>query len=95
MVRVLKQAEIDESKLHVTFLSEKPDASLLSKLAELYFGQDVFKIVKDSIYLNCPNGYGRTKLTNNFFENKLKVLVEFDLGSGEYATNVVKQIFYK
>ncbi len=32
---------------------------------------------------------------DDIFENKLKVLVEFDLGSGEYATNVVKQIFYK
>ncbi|MDE1870060.1 MAG: hypothetical protein KGH71_03690, partial [Candidatus Micrarchaeota archaeon] len=25
------------------------------------------------IYLYYPNGYGRTKLSNNFFEKKLKV----------------------
>ena len=27
----------------------------------------------DAIYLYCPNGYGKTKLNNNFLENKLKV----------------------
>ena len=25
------------------------------------------------IYFHCPNGYGKSKLSNNFFENKLKV----------------------
>jgi uncharacterized protein (DUF1697 family) len=25
------------------------------------------------VYLYCPNGYGRTKLTNTFWEKKLKV----------------------
>ncbi len=26
-----------------------------------------------SVYLFCPNGYGNTKLTNTFFEKKLKL----------------------
>jgi uncharacterized protein (DUF1697 family) len=32
-----------------------------------------FVIIEKVIYLYCPHGYGRTKLTNNFFENKLGV----------------------
>ena len=35
--------------------------------------QEEFMISDDIIYLYCPNGFGRTKLTNNLFENKLKV----------------------
>jgi uncharacterized protein (DUF1697 family) len=30
-------------------------------------------IIEDRIYLYCPGGYGKTKLSNNYFENKLKV----------------------
>jgi len=30
-------------------------------------------IIGKEIFLYCPNGYGITKLSNNFFENKLKV----------------------
>jgi uncharacterized protein (DUF1697 family) len=25
------------------------------------------------VFVYCPNGYGNTKLSNTFFENKLKV----------------------
>ena len=32
-----------------------------------------FILIDKEIFLYCPNGYGNTKLTNNFFENKLKV----------------------
>jgi uncharacterized protein (DUF1697 family) len=34
---------------------------------------DEFLIYDQEIYLFCPNGYGRTKLSNNFFERKLSV----------------------
>jgi uncharacterized protein (DUF1697 family) len=32
-----------------------------------------FSIVGKEIYLYCPNGYGITKLSNNFFERELNV----------------------
>ena len=35
---------------------------------------DEFRISGRLVYLHCPNGYGRTKLTNAFFERKLGVV---------------------
>ena len=63
----------DDSKLHVTFLSSEPDTANISKLSDIKFNNDEFVISEKSIYLFCPDGYGNTKLSNNFFENKLKV----------------------
>ncbi|WP_439129982.1 DUF1697 domain-containing protein, partial [Polaribacter sp.] len=36
-------------------------------------GEDQYKIVDDVVYLHCPSGFGKTKLTNNTIEKKLKV----------------------
>lgn len=35
--------------------------------------EDKFKVVKDVVYLYCPSGFGKTKLTNKTLETKLKV----------------------
>jgi uncharacterized protein (DUF1697 family) len=37
-------------------------------------GEDQYKIVDDVVYLNCPKGFGLTKLTNNVIEKKLNVI---------------------
>ena len=37
-------------------------------------GEDTYQITEDVVYLNCPKGFGSTKLTNNFFEKKLNVI---------------------
>jgi uncharacterized protein (DUF1697 family) len=63
----------DLAKLHVTFLSEKPEASNIEKINAGNYAPDEFIIENDAVYLFCPNGYGNTKLNNTFFENKLKV----------------------
>lgn len=34
---------------------------------------DQFKIDEDMVYFYCPNGFGKSKITNNIFEKKLKV----------------------
>ncbi|MEH0154839.1 DUF1697 domain-containing protein [Limibacter armeniacum] len=70
----LSDPNIDIDKLHVTFLAKKPVPEKVAALKELDFGDDQFQVVGKCVYLYCPNGYGRTKLTNNFFENKLKVI---------------------
>lgn len=69
----LKKANVDIAKLHVTFLSEGPDRTALEQLDGIVSGDDEFMIAGKEIYLYCPNGYGRTKLSNTFFEKKLKV----------------------
>lgn len=63
----------DESFLHVTFLDSLPAREDLDKLENIQTGEDQFVVYQHWIYLFCPNGYGRTKLTNNFFENKLRL----------------------
>jgi uncharacterized protein (DUF1697 family) len=37
-------------------------------------GEDTYKIVSDVVYLYCPSGFGKTKLTNNIIEKKLDVI---------------------
>mgnify|MGYP000336105947 CR=1 FL=1 len=36
-------------------------------------GDDKYKIDRDVVYFYCPNGFGKSKITNNLFEKKLKV----------------------
>ena len=63
----------DITKLHVTFLSETPEQTNIDKIKVGIFGNDEFIISGKAIYLFCPDGYGNTKLSNAFFETKLKV----------------------
>jgi len=66
--------EQDGAKVLITFLSKVPKAMSIEKLMS-YVKLPEQLIVKDKvIYLHCPNGYGKTKLSNNFIENKLKVI---------------------
>jgi uncharacterized protein (DUF1697 family) len=69
----LKENNIDFDKLHVTFLADKPSKENLGNLKNFDYSPDKFIIDGMEIFLYCPNGYGITKLSNNFFENKLKV----------------------
>jgi uncharacterized protein (DUF1697 family) len=60
-------------KLHVTFFPEEPNPVQLNKIEKNSFLPDEFIVSGREVYLYCPDGYGRTKLTNLFFENKLKL----------------------
>ena len=63
----------DPAKLYVTFLYEPLADPQLSNLKAPDGIKDKFAIGEQEIFLFCPDGYGRTKLNNNFFEQKLKV----------------------
>ena len=67
----LEEPDIDIKHLHVTLLDGDPDASRLAPVQAQSFGEDRWQIQGRRIYLHCPNGYGRTKLTNTFWEKKL------------------------
>jgi len=69
----LNLRSLPEDKLHLTLLQAVPDPALTAKIAASDFSPDEFVVSGNAIYLYCPDGYGRTRLTNNFFENKLKV----------------------
>lgn len=68
-----KDPELDQKLLHVTFLATIPSEDLVNTMKEKDYGTDAFEVIGKRIYLYFPNGYGRTKLTNNLFEKKLKV----------------------
>lgn len=63
----------DPAKRYVTFLYSPPSADLLAKLAVPAGCSDEFTVLGEEIHLHCPGGYGVSKLSNTFFENKLKV----------------------
>ena len=69
----IKLAE-DENKLYFIFLNNEPDKERLEKLISLDFSPEKFEISGKEIYFLCPNGYGKAKLNNNVFEQKLKVI---------------------
>ena len=62
----------DSTHLHVTFLMDEPKQFDQQIVGDKKSSNEEFHFSKDVIYLYCPNGYGQTKLTNNFFESKLK-----------------------
>ncbi len=63
----------DVAYLHLTFLAQQPNETNFIKIKDLNFNEDEFTLIDKTIYIYCPNGYGNTKLTNTFFETKLKV----------------------
>ena len=69
----LKEKGIDLSKLHVTFFSETVQEGSLGKLDALATGPDRLHPGHHEIYLYCPDGYGRTKLSNVAIEKALSV----------------------
>lgn len=60
-------------KIYITFLENKPEEGNILKINPFDYKPDRFFIAGKEIYLDCASGYGTTKLSNTFFENKLKV----------------------
>ena len=58
----------------VTFLYEKPEDSKWKELNIYKDKVDQFALGEQEIFLFCPGGDGKTKLSNNFFEKKLAVI---------------------
>jgi uncharacterized protein (DUF1697 family) len=63
----------DPTKVHVTFLGKAPARGRIRELEQQEFEPDEFRVTRDAVYLHCPKGYGRSKLSNAFFEKQLGV----------------------
>ncbi len=61
------------SYFHLTFLASTPFPFDIETIESKKQGEEAIRFSHNVIYLYCPNGYGKTKLTNNFLEAKLKV----------------------
>ena len=67
----VKDKAIDQTKLHVTFLSDDPPKNAAELIQPLAVGEEQIRIAGRAVYLYCPNSYGNTKLNNNAIEKKL------------------------
>lgn len=67
------RTESDLATLYVTLLSSFPEQKNLNKITPNNYLPDQYTMNHHVIYLYCVQGYGNTKLTNNFFESKLQV----------------------
>ena len=66
-------SESDINTLHLTFLKADPNPKDVDAISSLSFEPDLFTIEKKEIYIFCEGKYHQSKLTNDFFEKKLKV----------------------
>jgi uncharacterized protein (DUF1697 family) len=63
----------DTGHLHVTFLADAPEPARVAALDGDRFAPDAFRLLGRQVYVHAPNGYGRSKLGNAFFERMLGV----------------------
>ena len=63
---------VDDTKsLHVAFLRETPESDKVARLDPDRSPPDAFRVRGREIFLRCPNGLARTRLTNDYFDSKL------------------------
>jgi uncharacterized protein (DUF1697 family) len=70
----LDEKGFDPAKMAVMFLREKPGEDQIMKVKDVNYPPDKFNISGKEIFVYCPNGFGKTKLYTNFFENKMKII---------------------
>lgn len=64
----------EEKRLHLTFLEQAPSPEIVkNSLPPKFDTPDEYQIIDKTVFLYCPNGYGRSKLTNDFWERKLQL----------------------
>ncbi len=60
-------------KLYVTFLGDFPKEEAVNVVKQVSFEPDEFTITGKEVYLHCSASYGKTKLSNHFFEKRLNI----------------------
>jgi len=63
----------DRTRVHVTLLHSKPVEVPTSQITAVAAEGEEFALSNGEVFLFLPNGQGRTKLSNNFFEKTLGV----------------------
>jgi len=61
------------TKVLVTFLSSKPSEVRVSDIQKCVVAPEKLVLRGKEVYLYCPNGFGKSKLSNTFLEHKLGV----------------------
>jgi uncharacterized protein (DUF1697 family) len=68
------EPERDGTQVMFTFLSAVPDESYVTAIQTYVVEPEKLVVDGQTVYLHCPNGYGKSKLSNVFIEKKLKVV---------------------
>jgi len=61
------------TKVLVTFLALPPVQAKISDIQKYVLAPEKLVVSGKEVYLYCPNGYGKSKLSNTFLEQKLGV----------------------
>ncbi|MDH5544682.1 MAG: DUF1697 domain-containing protein [Gammaproteobacteria bacterium] len=64
----------DPTKVLVSFLSARPDDGAIAQIEAVASKSEQIRFDSQLAYLYCPDGYGKSKLNNNFLEKKLKLI---------------------
>jgi uncharacterized protein (DUF1697 family) len=64
----------DESLLSVMFLADMPDPLHVKALDPQRSPPDSYVVVADAIFAHTPTGLAKTKLTNAYFDSRLKTV---------------------
>jgi uncharacterized protein (DUF1697 family) len=70
----INERKEDQSKLYATFMYQALSQNLWDQFTPPKGISDELAVREGVIYLYCPGGYGRTRLSNTFFETRLGVL---------------------
>lgn len=63
-----------EKALHVVFLADRPGAARARALDPERSPGDAFQVRGAEVYLSCPRGIGRSKLTTAWFDRQLQTV---------------------
>jgi len=62
---------VPRNQLHIAFLADAPTEARVAALDPARSAPDAFEVRGREIYLHFPNGGGRSKLTNEYFDRTL------------------------
>jgi uncharacterized protein (DUF1697 family) len=67
-------ARVDESTLHVMFLRDLPSFEQVAGIDLQRSPGDFYQVVDADVFMHMPNGVAKSKLTNAYFDSKLKTV---------------------
>jgi uncharacterized protein (DUF1697 family) len=70
----MDETDFNPERLAVIFLNKKPSEEQITKIKDVNYPPDKFKISGKEIFIYCPNGFGKSKIYTGFFENKMKII---------------------
>jgi len=68
----LKSKKVES--LHMMFLADRPSPKAVAGLDPNRSAGDEFKVIGRDVYLCLPNGVGKTKLSNAYFDSRLSTV---------------------